>query len=73
MPRTAAVRRSASGSARRLIPVEDEVISPEEARAVEEGRAAFARGDYVTLDELKAHVARQRRQTRSKSRRPVSG
>jgi hypothetical protein len=68
MSRIAAVRRPVSGSPRRLIPVEDEVISPEETSAVEEGRAAFARGDYVTLDELKAHVARQRRRERSKSR-----
>lgn len=72
MARPAAVRRTTSSPARRLIPVEDEVISPEEARAVEEGRAAFARGDYVTLEELKAHVARQRRRARSKSRRPIS-
>jgi hypothetical protein len=48
--------------------VEDEAISPEETRAVEDGRAAFARGDYVTLDELKAHVARQRRRGDPKGR-----
>ncbi len=68
MSRAAASRRSEGQSSRRVIPVEDEAISPAETRAVEEGRAAFARGDYVTLDELKAHVARQRRRERPKSR-----
>jgi hypothetical protein len=68
MSRVGVSPRSQRRPSRRLIPVEDEPISPEETRAVEEGRAAFARGDYVSLEELKAHVARQRRRERTKSR-----
>ncbi len=68
MSRVAVSPRSQRRPSRRLIPVEDEPISPEETRAVEEGRTAFARGDYVSLEELKAHVARQRRRERTKGR-----
>jgi hypothetical protein len=71
MPRAAAVRRSVPVPPRR-IPLDDEPLTPEEMRAVEEGRAAFARGDYCTLEEAKAYVARLRRKARSPKSRPLS-
>jgi hypothetical protein len=59
MSRTAAVRRPVSRAPRRReIPLDDEPLTPEDMRAIEEGDAAFARGDYCTLDELKADLAR---------------
>jgi predicted transcriptional regulator len=69
MPR-AAVRRSVSDVPRqRTIPFDDEPLTAAQRRAIEAGRAAIARGDYVTLDELKAHVARHRLRSRAKGRR----
>ena len=39
-----------------------------ELRAIEEGRAAFRRGEYYTLEEFKAHVAGTRKKTSTKKR-----
>ncbi len=69
--KTATTHRAAARPARRVIPLDDEPLTPADLKAIDEGRRAFARGDYVTLDELKAdlahHVARQRRRPRTKS------
>ena len=53
MARHAAGRRLIPRAPRR-IPLDDEPLTPEDMRAIEEGRAAFARGDYCTLEEAKA-------------------
>lgn len=72
MPKTATItRRTAPRAPRREIPLDDEPLTPADLKAIEAGRQAFARGDYCTLDELKADlardVARQRRRPRAKS------
>jgi hypothetical protein len=70
MSRSAATRRAASRAPHRLIPLDDEPLTPREMRTIEEGRAAFARGDYCTLEEAKAYVARLRRKARAPKARP---
>ena len=35
-------------------------LTPAQLRAIEAGRAAIRRGDYVTLEEAEAYVARER-------------
>jgi len=56
---------------RRAIPLDTEPLTPADLKAIEAGRAAFARGDYCTLDDIRADlardVARQRRRPRAKS------
>ena len=47
----------------------EETPTPAELRAIRRGRAAYERGDYVTLDELRRRekaVAGSRRRTRAK-------
>lgn len=47
----------------------EEVPTPAELRAIGRGRAAYERGDYVTLDELRRKekaVARRPRRARAK-------
>ena len=55
---------TATKSTRRTIPIDDEPLAPADVRAIRQADAAFARGDYCTLDEieadLKADVARLR-------------
>lgn len=46
---------------RRAIPLDDEPLTPAELRAIDDGRKAFARGEYCTLEEAKAYVACLRR------------
>ena len=41
---------------RRVIPVDDEPLTPADMRAIREADEAFARGDYCTLDELEADL-----------------
>jgi hypothetical protein len=72
MPKTATTTRTSHARpSRRVIPLDDEPLTPADLKAIEAGRQAFARGDYCTLDELKADlardVARQRRRPRAKS------
>ena len=43
--------------------------TPAERRAVREGRAAIRRGDFVTLDQLRALVGGASKQARRKGRR----
>jgi len=38
------------------VPEDDEPLTDEELASIEEGRAAYARGDYITNDELKARM-----------------
>lgn len=64
MPRAALIRESERmvRSQRRIrrarpIPYDDEPLTTEDMRAIDEADAAFARGDYCTLDELKADLA----------------
>ena len=62
MARNAALHQSTPpASRRRVIPLDDEPLTPADLRAIEEGRKAFARGEYCTLEEAKAYVARLRR------------
>jgi len=51
---------------RQRIPIDDEPITPEDLREIKSSEAAFARGDYVTLEELRADVARLRSREASK-------
>lgn len=46
----------------------EETPTPAEVRAIRRGRAAYERGDYVTLDELRREetMARSSRRTRAK-------
>src|SRR2546422_7165806 len=48
------------------------VPTPAEWRAIEKGRAEMRRGEYVTLEELRAHVGAVGRKARRKSRRSRS-
>jgi hypothetical protein len=58
------------------IPLDDEPLTPGDRSAIEQGRRAFAQGDYRTLAELKASlaadVARQRLRPRRKGARSRS-
>jgi hypothetical protein len=60
MPKTA----TATKSPRRPIPLDTEPLTPADFKAIREADAAFAHGDYSTLDDLeadlKADVARLR-------------
>jgi hypothetical protein len=66
MPKTATstTRHTAPKLRRRVIPLDTEPLTPADCKAIREADAAFARGDYCTLDELeadlKADVARLR-------------
>jgi hypothetical protein len=44
----------------RDVPWTPRPITPDELRAIEAGRAAIRRGDYVSLAEAEAYVARKR-------------
>ena len=48
----------------RLLP--QETPTPSELRAIRRGEAAYARGDYVTLDEYFRELDRRPRRTRKK-------
>lgn len=72
MLKTATIHRPAPSAARRLIPLDDEPLTPRDLRAIAAADAAFARGDYCTLDELQTNVARLRSQARTKSTRARS-
>ncbi len=56
----------------RRIPLDDEAITAAEIRGVAEARAAFARGDYYTLEEAKAYVARLRSKARTQKPRTLA-
>lgn len=43
---------------RRTIPPDDEPLTPADMRAIREADAAFARGDYCTVDDLEADLGR---------------
>jgi hypothetical protein len=61
--------RSKARSAVREPVADTEPVTAEDLRAIEEGRDAFRRGDYMTVDEAKQHVARLRsKKGRSKPR-----
>jgi hypothetical protein len=77
MPKTATTARTSVTHprlARRVIPVDTEPLTAEDLKAIREADAAFARGDYCTLDDLKAdfarHVARSRPHQDQKRPRP---
>ena len=44
----------------RAVPWTPRPITPTQLRAIEAGRAALRRGDYVSLEEAEEYVARQR-------------
>lgn len=52
MPKTATVTKST----RRMIPLDNEPLTPADLKAIREADEAFARGDYCTLDELEADL-----------------
>jgi len=54
-------------TARRTLP--PYTPTPRELRDIEKGRAEIRRGDYSTLDELRAELAGQSRKVRSKEHR----
>jgi hypothetical protein len=72
MPKTATTTRtSRARPIRRVIPLDDEPLTPADLKAIAEADAAYARGDYCTLDEAKAYVARLRSKTGPKRSRPL--
>jgi predicted transcriptional regulator len=48
--------------------IPEETPTPAELRAIRRGRAAFKRGDYITLDELRRREAVVRRPHRSRAK-----
>jgi hypothetical protein len=50
----------------RIIPPDDEPLTPADMRAIRDANAAFARGDYATLDDLRADLARDVARLRTK-------
>jgi metal-responsive CopG/Arc/MetJ family transcriptional regulator len=47
--------------------IREDVATPAEVRAIRRGRAAYARRDYVTLDQLLHDLGSPRRRTRPKT------
>jgi predicted transcriptional regulator len=47
--------------------IREDVATPGEVRAIRRGRAAHAKGDYVTLDQLLHDLGSPRRRTRTKT------
>ena len=47
--------------------IREDAASPAELRAIHRGRAAHARGDYVTLDRLLHEMGSPRRRARTKT------
>jgi hypothetical protein len=48
--------------------IPEETPTPAELRAIRRGRAAFKRGDYITLDELRREEALVRRPRRARAK-----
>jgi hypothetical protein len=71
MSRATSLRQPVQRAPRR-IPLDNESITAAEIRGVAEARAAFARGEYYTLEEAKECVARLRSKARSQDPRPLS-
>jgi predicted transcriptional regulator len=46
----------------------EETLTPSERRAIQRGRAAYGRGDYITLDELRREEATTRRPRRARAK-----
>lgn len=65
MPKTATIHRTVPRSTRREIPFDDEPLTAADIKAIREADEAFARGDYCTLDDLKADLARDVARLRS--------
>ena len=55
------------------IPWDDEPSTPEEERAVEQGRRAIRQGKFVTLDQLEHDLERRRRRSARKTVVDISG
>ena len=73
MPKTATVTRgTAPRATHRVIPLDDEPLTAADLKAIAEADAAYARGDYCTLDEAKAYVARLRCKASTKKSRALS-
>ncbi len=60
MPKTATTRSSKATARGRPIPPDDEPLTAEDLKEIRESEEAFRRGEYVTLEELEADVARLR-------------
>ena len=56
----------------RAVPWTPTPITPKQLKAIEAGRAAIRRGDYVTLEEAETYVASQRAKPRQGRRHKVS-
>lgn len=46
----------------------EEIPTPAELRAIRRGRAAYQRGDYVTLDDIRTKEAMARRPRRARTK-----
>lgn len=62
------ITRKDSITLRRRKPLRTYTPTKQELHAIEEGRVAFRRGEYYTLEEFKAHVAGTRKKTGTKKR-----
>lgn len=67
-----AIRPKRSQSRSREVPLAPRPLTPGQLKAIEAGRAAIRRGDYVTLKEAEAYVARQRAKSPQGRRHKVS-
>lgn len=65
MSRAAAARKP---RAYPQIPLDDEPLTPADLRAMRRAEEEIRRGDFVTAEELKAHVARRRSKVGSTKR-----
>jgi len=69
-PTSRSTTRTSCVSARaRKVPLDDEPLTAADLKAIREAEADFVRGDYVTLDVLKADFARDVARRRSQPRR----
>lgn len=60
------MRSVARKRSRAVVPVDDEPVTAKDLKAIREADEDFARGEYATLDDLKADVARRRTKSRAK-------
>ena len=72
MPKTITSTRTNARATRRAIPLDDEPLTPADLKAIAEADAAYARGDYCTIEEAKAYVARLRSKTSANKSRALS-
>ena len=64
-----AADRAAAGVREAPAPYEDETLTGEEKAAFERGEAEYRRGEYLTLEELRAHLRKRGKRNVARRRR----